>query len=304
MGPDTPRVTSSAVVVVGSANADLIMRIPHLPAPGETVIGGRSSRAPGGKGANQAATAARLGARTWFVGALGDDDLGRWTREDLEGAGVECSLVATSSEPTGVAHIWIDDTGENSIAVASGANATLDAATVEAALARIDAERAVVLANLEIPDDAVAAAARAASERGWPFVLNPAPARELSDAVLSNTSVLTPNETEAGALTGGGRALEELVDAVVVTLGTRGAEIRRRGHPPVAQPPFDVDVVDTTGAGDAFSATIAWALADGRSLEDAVRLAAGAGALACRSVGARSSLPDLAELEAFVSASA
>ena len=295
---------TAAVVVVGSANVDLIMRVPHLPAPGETVIGGTSSRAPGGKGANQAVAAARLGARSWFVGALGDDDLGAWTLEDLDRSGVDRSLVATSSEPTGVAHIWIDDEGENAITVASGANATLDAATVERALARIDVDRAVVLANLEIPDDAVAAAARAASDRGWPFVLNPAPARALPDDVLSRTDVLTPNETEAAMLTGGDAPLEERVGAVVVTLGGRGAEIRRRDRAAVAQPAFAVEVVDTTGAGDAFSATIAWALADGRSLDDAVRYAAGAGALATRAVGARASLPDLAELEAFVSANA
>ena len=288
-----------SVVVVGSANMDLVMRVPHLPAPGETVIGGRFSEAPGGKGANQAAAAARLGARTWFVGAIGDDDLGRRTREDLEGAGVDCSLLAVSTEPTGVAQIWLDEHGENAIAVASGANATLDASAVETALASIEAGGAVVLASLEIPDAASEAAARGAAERGWRFVLNPAPARPLSDELLSRTSVLTPNESEASVLVGEG-ALEDRVDAVVVTLGARGAEIRRRGETPVAQAAFSVDVVDTTGAGDAFSATIAWALAEGRSLEEAVRDAAAAGALATREVGARASLPDVAELEAFV----
>jgi ribokinase len=295
---------NGTVVVVGSANVDLIMRVTHLPAPGETVIGGTFSRAPGGKGANQAAAAARLGARTWLVGAVGDDDLGRWTREDLEGSGVDCSLLATSSEPTGVAQIWLDERGENAITVASGANATLDATTVEAALGRLDVSSAVVLANLEIPDDAVEAAARAASERAWPFVLNPAPARPLSEAVLSRTSVLTPNETEASMLAEDGAPLEERVEAVVVTLGARGAEIRRRSVRAVHQDAFGIDVVDTTGAGDAFSATIAWALTDGRSLTDAVRFAAAAGALATRAVGARASLADLDELETFVAAHA
>jgi ribokinase len=292
------------VVIVGSANVDLTMRVAHLPAPGETVIGGTFSRAPGGKGANQAAAAARLGAKTWLVGAVGDDDLGWWTREDLESSGVDCSLVATSAEPTGVAQIWLDERGENAITVASGANATLDAAIVEAALGRLEAGDAVVVANLEIPDDAVDAAARVASERGWRFVLNPAPARPLSDAVLSRTSVVTPNETEASALAQDGPPLEERVQAVVVTLGARGAEIRRRGASAVRQAAFPVDVVDTTGAGDAFSATIAWALADGKPLEDAVRFAAAAGALATRAVGARASLPGLDELEAFVAAHA
>jgi ribokinase len=293
---------SANVVVVGSANVDLIMRMTHLPAPGETVIGASSSRAPGGKGANAAAAAARLGARTWFVGAVGDDELGRWTREDLESSGVDCTLLATSGLPTGVAHIWLDEAGENSIAVASGANGGVTADDVERALARIEEAEAVVLTNLEIPDEAVAAAARHAEGRGWRLVLNPAPAHPVAAEILARCSVVTPNETEAQVLAEEGDLLETGVDAVVVTLGARGAELRRRGTEAVRQPPFPVEVLDTTGAGDAFSATIAWALADGRELEDAVRLAAGAGALATRGVGARSSLADRAELEAFVSA--
>jgi ribokinase len=135
-------------------------------------------------------------------------------------------------------------------------------------------------------------------------VLNPAPARPLSDAVLSRTSVLTPNATEASTLAQDGAPLEERVEAVVVTLGARGAEIRRRGVASVKQAAFPVEVVDTTGAGDAFSATIAWALANGRPLEEAVRFAAAAGALATRAVGARASLADLDELESFVAAHA
>jgi ribokinase len=291
---------SANLVVVGSANVDLIMQMTHLPAPGETVIGATSSRAPGGKGANQAAAAARLGARTWFVGAVGDDDLGRWTRDDLEASGVDCTLLATSDLPTGVAHIWLDEAGENSIAVASGANGGVTADDVEDALARIDESEAVVLTNLEIPDDAVAAATRHAEGRGWRVVLNPAPARPVAAEVLARCAVVTPNETEAEVLAQEGDLLGSGVGAVVVTLGARGAELRRRDAEPVRQAPFAVEVLDTTGAGDAFSATIAWALADGRDLDGAVRLAAAAGALATRGIGARSSLADRAELEAFV----
>lgn len=288
------------VVVVGSANVDHLMRLDHLPAPGETVIGGASSRAPGGKGANQATAAARLGARTWLVGAVGDDDLGRWTREDLDASGVDTTHLATSDEPTGVAQIWIDDDGENAIAVASGANGTVDAPPVERALAEIDVDDAVVLSNLEIPEDAVGAAARRARGRGWRFVLNPAPARPVDRDVLAACDVLTPNEREAEALAShAGDLLEAGVGAVVVTLGARGAEIRRPGVGSVWQPAYAVEVRDTTGAGDAFSATLAWALAEGRELEDAVRLAAAGGALACRGIGARSSLATRDELEAF-----
>jgi ribokinase len=294
---------SANVVVVGSANVDLVMRVPRLPGPGETVIGGTFSRAPGGKGANQAAAAATLGARTWFVGKVGRDDLGAWTRSDLEATGVDCSALGTSDEPTGVAQIWVDDAGENSIAVASGANADVDGAFVTAAVRSIASERGVVLANLEIPDDAVAAAAACAAERGWPFVLNPAPARAVDPTVLARVGVLTPNRSEAAALAPSVEGiLDAGVDTVVVTLGGDGAEVHRAGRDVHRQPAFAVEVRDTTGAGDAFSATLAWAIAEGRDLGEAVRLAAGAGALATRAVGARSSLATADELEAFVTA--
>jgi ribokinase len=292
---------SANVIVVGSANVDLVMRVPRLPAPGETVIGGTFSRAPGGKGANQAAAAATLGARTWFVGKVGDDDLGAWTRHDLERAGVDCGALGTSGSPTGVAQIWVDDAGENEITVASGANADVDGAFVTDALAAINAGAAVVLANLEIPDDAVRAAADTAAERGWPFVLNPAPARPIDAAVLARVAILTPNRAEAAALAPSVDALLAAgVDAVVVTLGDEGARVRRAGKDVHRQRAYAVDVRDSTGAGDAFSATLAWAIAEGRDLGDAVRLAAGAGALATRAVGARASLPTREELEAFV----
>jgi ribokinase len=294
---------SANVIVVGSANVDLVMRVRRLPRPGETVIGGAFSRAPGGKGANQAAAAARLGARTWFVGKVGDDDLGAWTRYDLESTGVDCSRLGTSAEPTGVAQIWVDETGENEITVASGANADVDGAFARGALDAIDAERAVVLANLEIPDEAVAAAANAARERGWSFVLNPAPARPVAGSILAACTVLTPNRTEAETLAGDVAGLLSAgVGAVAITLGADGVELHRPGCDVHRQPAFAVDVRDTTGAGDAFSGALAWALADGRKLEDAVRLAAGAGALATRAVGARASLPTRQDLEAFVTA--
>jgi ribokinase len=289
------------VVVVGSANVDLFMRVSRLPNPGETVIGATFSRAPGGKGANQAAAAAALGARTWFVGKVGDDDLGASTRSDLEGVGVDCSELGDSALPTGVAQIWVDAAGENAITVASGANADIDAVFVREALARIDAEDAVVLANLEIPDGAVAAAAQGASERGWPFVLNPAPARPLAGSLLALTTFLTPNRAEALALAPDvERLLGAGVDTVVVTLGDEGADVHRSGRDVHRQPAFAVDVRDTTGAGDAFSATLAWAIGERRDLADAVRLAAAAGALATRAVGARASLATRKELEAFV----
>src|ERR687895_2415220 len=181
---------ADAVVVVGSVNVDLIVRVPRLPLRGETVIGGTFSRAPGGKGANAAAAAARLGARTWFVGLVGRDDLGREARNDLEGAGVDVSGVGEVDEPTGVAAILVDDAAENVIAVASGANAAVTPEHVRAAMNGVDAERGVVLSNLEIPERAVSAAAQAAVDRRWPFVLNPAPARRLPAEVVAACDVM------------------------------------------------------------------------------------------------------------------
>jgi ribokinase len=292
---------SSNVIVVGSANVDLVMRVPRLPQLGETVIGATFSRSPGGKGANQAAAAATLGARTWFVGKVGDDDLGAWTRADLERTGVDCSALGTSSLPTGVAQIWVDETGENEITVASGANGDVEGAFVTEALGRIDGDRAVVLASLEIPEGAVTAAAEIASTRGWGFVLNPAPARPLPTSLLARCTVLTPNQSEVLALASDvKRLLDAGVDAVIVTLGDEGAEVHRGGRDAHHQPAFPVEVRDTTGAGDAFSATLAWAIADGRDLGEAVRLATAAGALATRAVGARASLATREELEEFV----
>jgi ribokinase len=291
---------SANVVVVGSANVDFVMRVAHLPAPGETVGGAVFSQTLGGKGANPAAAVATLGGRAWLVGVVGDDDHGRSVRADLERTGVDCSILGVSSAPTGVAQIWVDQAGENAITVAPGANDDVTGPFVDDAFANIAVDRAVVLANLEVPDQAVEAAAAAAGERGWPFVLNPAPARPISAAVLSRSAVLTPNRTEATALGDVDVLLAAGVGAVVVTLGALGAEVHRAGRDVHRQPPFDVDVRDTTGAGDAFSGTLAWAIADGRDLGEAVRLAAGAGALATRAVGARASLASRDELQAFV----
>jgi ribokinase len=301
------------VVVVGSVNVDLVVTTDRLPGPGETVIGGRFQQGDGGKGGNQAAAAARLGARTWFIGCVGPDQFGADARRGLQSAGVQTELVATGSAPTGVAVVLVDATGENSVAVASGANAQLDAEWVGRCFERLDVdrldvdgldvERAVVLACLEIPDEAVTAAAIAAEARGWPFVLNPAPARQLTGELLRRTTVLTPNAHEVHEL--GFASVEDLlgagVGAVAVTRGGAGVDLYAgRGQPPlrpVHVPAFAVEAVDTTGAGDAFSGALAWALARGDSVAAAVKAAAAAGALATRSVGARTGLPDRAQLD-------
>jgi ribokinase len=286
-----------AIVVVGSVNVDLIVRVPRLPLPGETVIGGRYEEAPGGKGANAAAAAARLGARTSFVGLVGEDELGARARRDLEASGVDVSHLGTVGEPTGVAAIVVDQAGGNLIAVASGANAKLGGDHVQPALDRIEADRAVVLTNLEISDAAVAATAAAAARRAWQLVLNPAPARPLAPEVVAACEVIVPNETEAADLGGVDALFEAGARAVVVTRGAEGCDLHRPGQPLHQQPAFEVDVADTTGAGDAFSAAMCVALAEGRGLEGAVQWGAAAGALASRRVGARSGLPTRDELE-------
>lgn len=281
------------VIVVGSVNADVVLTVDALPAPGETVIGAERGDHHGGKGANAAVAAARLGARVALVAAVGDDDDGRAALADLEAEGVDVSAVAVLGEqPTGVAHITVDRAGENTIVVASGANAALEAEFVTAALERLAGGDPVVLADLEVPDAPVAAAAAS----GLRFVLDPAPARALADAVVRACTVLTPNGGELEVL---GDVLARGAGALAVTLGAEGAELRTRDETRSVDP-YPVEAVDATGAGDAFAAALAVALAGGAELPDAVAFAAAAGALATRAAGARAGYAGRDEVEALV----
>jgi ribokinase len=281
------------VYVVGSINADLVVRVPSLPRPGETVTGGTFERHGGGKGANQAVAAARAGAAVRMVAAVGDDDLGAEAIAQLEAEGIDVSAVQRLADaPTGVALIAVDDAGENQIAVASGANAVLSAEAVERALAGA-APGSVVLLGLEIPDAPVLAGARAAHAAGLSVVLNPAPARALPDALLALAPLLTPNRDEACALSGerepeaAARALAERTGApAVVTIGAGGA-LLADGDSVARLPAPEVDAVDTTGAGDAFNGALACALAGGAELEAAVRSAIAVAAESTRTRGAR-----------------
>jgi len=278
------------VVVIGSANVDLVWHGRELPRPGETVTDGEFVQVLGGKGANQAAAAAALGADVMFVGCVGDDDHGRLARADLEARGVDCAALATTSgAPTGVALITVDAAGENSIAVAPGANRRVAA---DVAAAQIEAGD-VVLCSLEVPVETVEAAVAKARLVDATAIVNPAPPRAAPAGAL-----LTPNEHECERL-GGIEALVATAPAVIVTRGSAGAMLYRAGTEPVEQPSFPVHALDTTGAGDAFNGALAWALAEGESLETALRLACAAGALATRSVGARTALPTSAEVRAL-----
>jgi ribokinase len=244
--------------------------------------------------------AARLGAGVALVAAVGADDLGAEAVAALEREGVDCAGIARLDDaPTGVALIVVDAAGENQIAVASGANARLDAEMVERALA--EAAPRVVLLGLEIGDEAVLAGARAGAAAGARLVLNPAPARALPDELLDLGPLLTPNEAEARALAGSddARALAERTGApVVVTLGARGAVIVAPGEEPEPVAPLRVDAVDTTGAGDTFSGALTAELAAGAELASAARFASAAAALSTRRAGAREGMPDRAAVDA------
>jgi ribokinase len=286
-------MTTSAVpvVVVGSVNIDLVAVGERMPRPGETVSMERFAEVPGGKGGNQASAAAALGARVHFIGAVGSDHWGEAARADLAGRGVDVSGLATVDGPSGVAIILVDDAGENSIAIIPGANAAVSPSAVTDALAALDVDHAVLVVCLEIPLESAVAAARAAAARGWRVVLNPAPARELPAELIAASTVITPNATEVEQLGGVEALLAAGAGAVAVTRGGEGVELHpadgaasRVGASPAA-------VVDTTGAGDTFTAALAVALANGRELADAVAWASAAGAIATEGFGARGSLP-------------
>ena len=300
--------TSAAVVVAGSINVDLIVGVPTLPQPGETVLGERFVQQNGGKSANQAVAAARVGARVTMLGAVGADDLGRSALAGLQAAGVDidaCRVVEDTH--TGLALIVVDAAGENQIAVASGANARLDAAMIEAETSTLQPPpEAVCLLGLEVGDEAVVAASRWAAEQGLRIIVNPAPARALSDELLALGPILTPNQTEAEMLSGeaspddAARALSARTGApVIVTLGAEGALLYEDGaaeHLPALR----VRPVDTTGAGDALNGILAAELARGADVREALRWAMVGAALKTTKAGAQAGLPDREAIVAHV----
>jgi ribokinase len=285
-----------AIVVVGSLNLDLVVRVPRHPQPGETVLGGDVQRYPGGKGANQAVAAARLGQSVAMVGRVGDDDVGRSLVAGLERDRVDVGAVLiTPSVPSGAALITVDDEGENAIVVSPGANSHVTGEDVRAVSAQLETASAVLL-QLEIPLDAVAEATSLA--RGT-VVLNPAPAKPLPPEVIASCDVLVPNRSELALLTGRdagshddvGAAAATLGPAVVVTLGEDGALVVADGrstHVPVVE----VDAIDTTAAGDSFCAALADALVRGAELVEAARWAVRVAAVTVTRPGAQTSLPD------------
>lgn len=300
-----------SIIVIGSANTDLIVRAARLPAAGETVLGGDLATAAGGKGANQAVAAARLGAPVTFVGRLGQDMFGRQSAAGLAAEGLDLTyLVRDADAPSGVALIVVDDAGQNLIAVAPGANGRLTPADVAAAQPAIAAAR-VLLLQLEIPMETVLAAARAGRAAGLTVILNPAPAQTLPPELYALVDYVTPNEHEATLLSGAadpeaaaGILLGWGVRGVIVTLGEAGALLAAGPLMRVRVPGFRVAAVDTTAAGDAFNGGLAVALARGESLPAAVHFAHAVAALSVTRPGAQPSLPTGAEVAAFLAAHA
>ncbi len=298
------------IVVFGSINMDLVVRTPHLPAAGETLTGYTFFTVPGGKGANQAVACSRLGALTRMIGRVGDDAFGGMLRESLCIYGVNVSGVTThAGRSSGVAIIAVDDAAENQIIIVPGANGTLgpaDLAHLDIALTNSndasDPAR-VLLLQLEVPLEAVLAAARLAHQHGVTVILDPAPACRLPPELYALTDILTPNETEAATLVGfpvndedtvahaAKVLLERGARNVIIKMGSNGA-YWTDGTAGEFSPAFSVEAVDTVGAGDAFNGGLAVALNEGRAIGEALRWGLAAGALSVTRVGAQPSMPD------------
>jgi ribokinase len=302
-----PTHVNPTLLVVGSSNTDMVVQADHLPVPGETLLGGTFLMNPGGKGANQAVAATRLGAAVTFVAKVGDDVFGRTATEQFQAEGIDTRFIVPDPEyPSGVALITVDARGENCIVVAPGANARLQPTDAEAALAEL-APGTFVLLQLETPLDTVGYVAEQARRRGARVVLNPAPAQALPDELYPLLFALTPNETEAELLTGihvhdeatARQAAEVLrsrgVGHVVLTLGARGAYLLDDAGGRTVPAPA-VTARDTTAAGDCFNGALVVALAEGRSLDEAAAFACQAAAISVTRLGAQASMPTRAEL--------
>jgi ribokinase len=299
------------VAVVGSSNMDLVVKSQRIPAVGETILGGDFIMAPGGKGANQAVAAAKLGAEVYFIAKLGDDIFGSTSLGNFKKEGVNTKYVLQTQEaPSGVALIMVDERGNNSIVVAPGANNRLSPDDVKKAESDI-ASCGALVAQLEVPLETIEFAARLANDSSVPFVLDPAPARELGPELLKMVDVLTPNETEAQILTGievkdetSARAaakdlLQQGVKAVLLTMGVQGF-LLQTGDEEHFVSAKKVRAVDATAAGDAFAGALAYNMAQGRSLSEAASFANYVAALSVTKMGAQPSMPTLREVEDFM----
>ncbi|MDF3829701.1 MULTISPECIES: ribokinase [unclassified Pseudocitrobacter] len=303
--------TAGKLVVLGSINADHILNLESFPTPGETVTGNQYQVAFGGKGANQAVAAGRSGADIAFIACTGDDDTGERVRQQLANDRIDVAPVSViPGESTGVALIFVNGEGENVIGIHAGANAALSPALVEAQKTRI-AQADALLMQLESPLESVLLAAKIAHQHQTQVILNPAPARELSDELLALVDIITPNETEAEKLTGirvendddAAKAAQALhakgIDTVIITLGSRGvwASVKGEGQRVAG---FKVQAIDTIAAGDTFNGALITALLEDKPLNEAIRFAHAAAAIAVTRKGAQPSVPWREEIDEFL----
>ncbi|GAB3943390.1 ribokinase [Spirosoma harenae] len=300
----------SQILVVGSSNTDMVVKTVKLPAPGETVLGGTFLMNPGGKGANQAVAAARLGGQVLFVAKVGNDLFGQQAVAGFQTEGIDVDYVVTdNSYPSGVALINVDDSGENCITVAPGANANLQPSETDKAIQAVSAD-SIVLLQLEIPLDTVEYVVRQAAGRGLRVILNPAPAptATLPADLFPHLFLITPNETEAELLTGirvtdlstaeqAAQKLHKLgVSNVVITLGSKGAYLSTETQSEFI-PTNPVNAVDTTAAGDCFNGALAVALSENQSLSTAIAFACKAASISVTRMGAQASMPKRSEVD-------
>lgn len=303
--------TAGKLVVLGSINADHILNLDSFPTPGETVTGNQYQVAFGGKGANQAVAAGRSGANIAFIACTGEDDIGERVRQQLANDRIDVASVSViAGESTGVALIFVNGEGENVIGIHAGANAALSPVLVEAQKTRI-AQADALLMQLESPLESVMLAAKIAHQHQTQVILNPAPARELSDELLALVDIITPNETEAEKLTGirvendddAAKAAQALhskgIDTVIITLGSRGvwASVKGEGQ---RVPGFKVQAIDTIAAGDTFNGALITALLEDKTLNEAIRFAHAAAAIAVTRKGAQPSVPWREEIDEFL----
>ncbi len=300
-----------SIVVVGSSNTDMIIKVAHLPLPGETILGGEFTKAAGGKGANQAVAAARAGGEVNFIARVGDDIFGESAINGFMEDNINVDWVLKDAEaPSGVAQIFVADDGENCIAVASGANARLSVEDIENARDVIESAD-ILLTQLETPVETISKAISIARENGKTVILNPAPAQPLPDELLAKLSVITPNETEAELLTGvevvdeasaavaTASLKEKGVESVIITMGSKGAFVDHDNEQYMV-PGFMVEAVDTTAAGDTFNGALTVALSQKKNFKDAVKFANAAAALSVTKLGAQPSVPSLDEIIDFL----
>ena len=300
------------IIVLGSSNTDMIVKVPRIPAPGETILGGKFVQAAGGKGANQAVAAARSGGDVTFIANTGDDNFGKEAIEGFKKEGINTEYIFVDKKtPSGVALIFVDEDGENSIAVASGANGTLTPSQIRQ-IKDLSAGGDILLTQLETPLETVEEAIKIANENGVRVILNPAPAQPLDDDLLKRIDILTPNQSEAELLTGipvkdeesakkaASNLLSKGVKTVIVTLGSNGAFLMSKDIQKTI-PGFNVKAKDTTAAGDTFNGALAVGLAEGKPIEKAIRWAHAAAAISVTRMGAQPSVPNQKEIREFLS---